>query len=396
MRPIQIYLDSSDFSDFSHLENKPPEYKVVFDYLITMRGKGFIKMFFSEAHVIEAAPTSPAAIPAAMKRFRTIKQLCGKNSLIHPIDVIETEVSQEKIRLQNNTDVKRSDGTWMPALVEVSEFIPNVGQIVLDDVKQLGRAERRKYLKNGKPTARWYAEMREANVGKWEAMASHLPLSTGAVRTVQQYFIGTASRDDALRALHDSIIDLEVFGHWYTKDWSAASSMSQHLREIGDVYKKALRDSRKQFEILMQGHTATGEDPKKFLALSIRAFYDVLAESGNRLAREITNGMGAVSKPIDDPWSATPGLTCSVTLAMHVARRSVASHHPRDPKGSDFPDAYHAIYLPYVDIFRADGFMAGMLGECKLPFATSIVEKILQLPAKIEEILEAQNRDIKL
>lgn len=396
MRPIQIYLDSSDFSDLSNLENKPPEYKDVLDYLITMRSRGVINMCFSEAHVIEAAPTSLAAIPAAMRRFRTIKQLCGKNSLIHPIDVIETEVSQDSVGLHNNTDVRRSDGTWMPALVDVSEFIPNVEQIVLDDVKQLGRAERRKYLKNGKPTARWYAEMREANVGEWEAIANHLPLSTGAIRTVQQYFTGAASRDDALRALHNSITDLEVFGHWYTKDWSAASAMSQHLREIGDEFKRALRDARKQFEILMQSHTAAGEDPKKFLALSIRAFYEVLAESSDQLARDIAGGMGAVSKPMDDPWSAAPGLTCSVTLAMHVARRSVASQHPRDPKGSDFPDAYHAVYLPYVDIFRADGFMAGMLSECKLPFSTLIVEKLLQLPAKIEEILDARNRDIKL
>ncbi|WP_158301332.1 hypothetical protein [Janthinobacterium sp. BJB426] len=394
MRPIQIYLDSSDFSDLSNIQNKTPEYKSVLDYLVAMKSRGLINIRFSEAHVVEAAPTSPAAIPLATGRFNMIKQLCGRNSLIHPIDVIEAEVSRDSTGVHRQVIVQRNDGTWMPALVNVSELFPDVEQLAADDIKKCGREERRKYIRNGKPTTRWYAKIREANLGEWNMATNLLPLDTAAVRIVKKYFIGEVSRNDALRALNKSITDVEVFGRWYTKDWSSASAMSQHLREIGAEFKKALCEARRQFENLMQNHTAIGEDPKKFLNLSMRTFYEVLADSSVQVARDIAESIGAISKPIENPWRDAPGLTCALTLAMHVARRSVVSQQPRESKESDFPDAYHAIYLPYVDVFRADGFTASMLRECKLPFPTVIVEKLLHLPAQIDEILKQRACDV--
>ncbi|WP_230503056.1 hypothetical protein [Janthinobacterium sp. FW305-128] len=396
MQPIQVYLDSSDFSDIANVKKKPSEYSDVINYLLTKRDKGLIQIRFSEAHVVEAAPTIPDSIPAAIERLKTIQEICGKNSLIHPIDLIAYEVSSNAISASNDgrSHIFRSDANWLPAAFDFSEIIPDVEKSVQQDIEKMGRLERRKYLKNGKPTALWYGEMRDANSATGSIAANNLPLTTDAIRTFRRYFIGDASRKEASKALYDSITDLEVFGNWYKKDWGRASDMSRHLREIGGEFETALDEARKQFEEMMVEHTDAGGDSKKLLDLSVRAFYEVLAGSSSRLANKLALQIGATPKLTEDSWQASPGLTCSITLAMHIARRSVVAKLPRSPKSSDFPDCYHAIYLPYVDVFRADGFMAGMLRECKIPLSTMVVDKFLQLPVKIDELLETRKKEI--
>lgn len=392
MQPIQVYLDSSDFSDIANVKKKPSEYSDVINYLLTKRDKGLIQIRFSEAHVVEAAPTTPDSIPAAIERLKTIHEICRNNSLAHPIDLMTYEVSSNVISDSDDgrSHIFRSDANWLPALFDFSEIIPDVEEYVRQDIEKMGRVERRKYLKNGKPTALWYGEMRAANNATESIMLNSLPLTTDAIRIFRRYFIGDASRKDALKALYDSITNLEVFGNWYKKDWERASDISRHLRNIGAEFETALNEARNQFEVMMLEQTEAVGDSKKLLDLSVRAFHEVLANSSSRLVNKLALQIGASPKLTEDIWQTSPGLTCSVTLAMHIARRSVAAKLPRSPKSSDFPDCYHAIYLPYVDVFRADGFIAGMLRECKIPLSTVIVDKFLQLPVKIDELLEAR------
>ncbi|MDO8065010.1 hypothetical protein [Janthinobacterium sp. SUN206] len=392
MQPIQVYLDSSDFSDIANIKKKSSGYSDVLNYLLKKRDGGLIQIRFSEAHVVEAAPTTPDSIPAAVERLKTIHKICRNNSLVHPIDLMAYEVSSNATSDSNDgrSHIFRSDANWLPALFDFSEIIPDVEESVRQDIEKMGRIERRKYLKNGKPSALWYGEMRAANNTTENIMLNSLPLTTDAIRIFRRYFIGNASRKEVLKALHESITDLEVFGNWYKKDWERASDISRHLRNIGEEFETALNEARKQFEFMMLEQTEAVGDSKKLLDLSVRAFHEVLANSSSRLVNKLALQIGATPKLTEDIWQTSPGLTCSVTLAMHIARRSVAAKLPRSPKSSDFPDCYHAIYLPYVDVFRADGFIAGMLRECKIPLSTVIVDKFLQLPVKIDELLEAR------
>jgi hypothetical protein len=391
--PIQIYLDSSDFSDIVNVKKKPPEYSKVIQYLVEKRDQGFIQIRFSEAHVVEASAKSPDAIDSATERLKVIQLICGNNSLIHPIDLINFEVSfgDSSNVEESRTTIFRNDGSWMPSLFNLSEIIPDVEDSVRKDVEKMGREAKRKYLKNGRPTSLWYGEMRAANSTSANILVNNLPLTSEAVRTVKKYFMGEASRDDALRALHISITKLENFGNWYAKDWQSASAISSNLRLIGKEFETALADAREEFEALKREQNEFGITTKDLLKMSQRAFREVLAGSSSELVNKLASQIGSTPKPIEDSWKASPGLTCSITLAMHIARRSVATKLPRRPMASDFPDCYHAIYLPYVDVFRADSFVAGILQECKLPFSTLIVDNFLQLPSMIEKLLEEKN-----
>jgi len=384
--PIRVYLDSSDFSKFSELQKQSSEYKDTFEYLIKKRDEGLITICFSEAHVIEAAPTSPAAIPAAIERFRTIKNLCLKNSLIHPIDVWASE-SRNKINFQEKLEIVRNDGTWLPSVVNLLEILPDVDKLVAEEIKTLTRENRRKYLKNGKPTLKAYANMQKFYNGNAHELAQNLPLTPNAVKVIEQYFLGKSTRTDALNALQVSLTDLEEFGNWYSRDWKAASDLSQHLRHAGEEFKRKLLEARTEFDLLLKERINAGDDISKLQNLFKRTFQEALASSNNKIASGIAEKIGVSSETTDNPWNTAPGTTCSLTLAMHVARRSILGPMPRVPSHSDFPDCYHAVYLPYVDIYRPDSFMVSVLKECNLPFPTTIVEKLLQIPAAIEKIL---------
>jgi hypothetical protein len=82
-----------------------------------------------------------------------------------------------------------------------------------------------------------------------------------------------------------------------------------------------------------------------------------------------------------------PGLSVGVN-SLYAAGWAVTGCMPRRAKLSDFPDALHAIYAPYVDIFRADSFMAPIIKEYAQKFGTQIVPKLATLIPTIQAALK--------
>ena len=84
----------------------------------------------------------------------------------------------------------------------------------------------------------------------------------------------------------------------------------------------------------------------------------------------------------DPRW---PGLSVGVRSLLSAWRSSLTAMTPRAPKNSDFPDAVHAMYAPYVQIFRADAFMAPHIQKLTKRFGTAVVSKLEELPSTIQE-----------
>ena len=55
-----------------------------------------------------------------------------------------------------------------------------------------------------------------------------------------------------------------------------------------------------------------------------------------------------------------------------------------EPKKSDWVDSLHAMYAPYVDIFRTDSYMAPIVEAKVEKYGTTVVAKIGNLAEKIE------------
>lgn len=104
---------------------------------------------------------------------------------------------------------------------------------------------------------------------------------------------------------------------------------------------------------------------------------------GNRFAEELQPGAKLMSADID---THCPGLSTGIRT-LHTSWRSITFAKPRKPKDSDFVDALHAVYAPYVDVFRADGFMADYVSKQVTRFPTLVVPKLSGLPEALRRRL---------
>jgi hypothetical protein len=89
-------------------------------------------------------------------------------------------------------------------------------------------------------------------------------------------------------------------------------------------------------------------------------------------------------------FKAAPGLTVALRTVYRSMGNSVGKGK-RKPLDSDFVDGLHAVYAPYVDIFRADGYMAPLVQGAVSEHGTEVVANLLELPAVIQKRLEAKS-----
>ena len=109
--PLQVYLDSSDFSVLSdpvRLDEKTTELR---DILLGYSEKSLVQFRFSIVHVSEVAPVHAHAQEAAERRAAF--ELCGSNTLVTTQEVQEAELSQ----MAGFSPM--SSGQWYPAIDEL-------------------------------------------------------------------------------------------------------------------------------------------------------------------------------------------------------------------------------------------------------------------------------------
>jgi len=89
------------------------------------------------------------------------------------------------------------------------------------------------------------------------------------------------------------------------------------------------------------------------------------------------NVMSSISAlSLNELRAKCPGIAASVGVEVHAARRASEEVTPRQLQASDFGDAMHAIYAPYVDIYRADGFMADAVTKTLKGRGTSVARRL--------------------
>lgn len=125
--PIQVYLDSSDFSNLANPSARTEEIVAVETFLVEMQDRGLLELRFSEAHVTEASPVSPSVIPAGLGRLFTIQRLYGLKCLSHPADLMRGEIDNAHSRdplLKQRCTVRRDDGYWFHSVPHHCGAIP--------------------------------------------------------------------------------------------------------------------------------------------------------------------------------------------------------------------------------------------------------------------------------
>jgi hypothetical protein len=116
-------------------------------------------------------------------------------------------------------------------------------------------------------------------------------------------------------------------------------------------------------------------------------------EAQDQLLLNVANRLVAKSQPDSVPVtdvasvdSHCPGLASAIR-SIHSALRDSIGPKPRMLQESDFVDAVHAMYAPYVSVFRADRYMSVHVQRSVDRYHTTVVSSLLELPERISRAI---------
>lgn len=391
-QPLQVYLDSSDYSDLSNPKLRD-EHEGIERQLLSWRDAGLIEIRFSFAHVAEMAPIAPAHIEHARRRAACIKRLCNDKTLLQEGEIASREIEAwaSKVPLAR-TELRRDDGVWMPTMDPADLEMPPIDQLLREAFEGIpkNRAARRRMRGSYEQLLpQMLKTMPDLLPQLCREFGRQFPMSDAAVDALRDYLRGDSEKVVLQQLLLHSCKDLRLFVDWYALNWSQVTQVTEWIRNSGQKLFEDLSGRRSAIEALFEARRNAGATDEQITADAMTMMKKLprklLASSMERLG-----GLSETHDAIDvaAAFALMPGLTTSAHHLVAVFSKTLTqTKRPRMPKASDFGDMIHAVYLPYVDFFRIDGFAAPELKAMKLPFDTEVVGKLVELPPAIESRL---------
>lgn len=381
-RPATVYLDSSDFSILSDPKRRTPQLSKLTDDLISWVSEGAIVCRFSYVHVMEAAPIAREHIEAAQRRFSLMRRLCRGFCFVPPSVLLGEEVNRAYGQ-DASVAFARNDGRWFPSF---KLGFPSLEELTRDSFREYPRAQRRAlekrlFRRDGTLRVEARSSMTTFLPLMLDKVARNFPLTPQAQDAVRRYLELGGSRDAMEEGILESIANLDSFGRWYVTQWDQTSALSSALRGAGTRIRDVLQELKDRISGLVarSGEHLTEAERKPLFDQQLPRW---TAEMAEKLGRAL-GVMMRLEQP-DLSWTLTPSLMTMCHLMFRVAwLTGASSRSSRTPKLSDFGDLAHSIYLPHVDIFRTDGFVADAIRQAGLPWNTEVVAKLEELGDRV-------------
>ena len=397
MQPVRVYLDSSDFSDLSNPKCCTDELSDVLRQLKQWVSEERIVCCFSGTHLCEMAPLDVAYSEVAESRANLLVELCGRNALISLDRLVAGELKNSVGLSANLPLVHSTVGNWYPDGVELVFPVEKLEIAAeIQDVIQstaMGRTQRRaaqrKALKGGRPRPSMYASiLANARSGSLNEILEKYPMRPEDARVLSRYAAGDATAQDAKAAFEESLRDPHWMMQWIGKNgalinqftsWIRGPAASMH-RHMNDMVQNSASVRRYDADF---GTTLADSffSSSAWLTQQDKLLHGIALRMSKELLKHHASELSVSSIDKD-----CPGLSVGIR-SLHNAWWTTTSQRPRSPKPSDFPDGLHAMYAPYVDVFRADTFMAPHIAKACNRFGTKVVSKLAQLPSAIQQSL---------
>lgn len=355
--------------------------------------QGEIRCVFSQAHVVEMAPLDRTGVRLAVHKVDLMVALCGAFALPSLDRLVTSELTALIEEIPRIHDVIADDGKWYPL---IDDFIATSNTKILSQesvsaaINEFGanraqrRASQKKLLRKGFLKA-------QDPVNEIAEVQKIYPMREEDARTLARYVHGQATVVDAQQAFESSLRDPRFMMRWFasknvevTQFTSWLRDSSQKMKEVVEGFAAVATQIRALPEHI-RGQVA----PKTILAKdewdrTTDLFIERVAQ---RIADELLPSSSTLS--LSQLHQTCVGLSTMLKVFRDAAWAST-TEQPRTPIASDLGDSYHALYSPYVDIFRADGFMAPHIARHANQFGTEVVSKLRHLVPAIQARLEAR------
>lgn len=338
------------------------------------------------------------AVRAATARADLLVELCGRRTLISFDQLLQRELGGLDRPQANIHPVINQNGEWYPEWEE-SPISPvqwaETWRAISEETKSHGlnremrRKLKHKVVRKGKPTFGIQTFLSESAEGfDYSQLVQLYPMRLEDARVLGRYAIGTATVEEANKAFLESLRDPRWMMRWFVAHADTLSPVNEWLRSparnmtrlVGEVADAAT----KLYALRSQLGNDFGEDILSrgaWLRQQDKMLVNVAASVRQAIFKDRPERTLKVAE-IDE---LCPGFATMVRTA-HNSIRSSVMEQPRKPKDSDFLDAVHAMYAPYVDVFRTDGFMAPHVEACALS-NTRVVPKLSQLVPLLDRLI---------
>lgn len=383
-RRIAVYLDSADYSNLSS-PRITPELARVRDELRELSRDTRIAFCFSSVALFESSPVQTKDSGFAAARIELAGELCGANALASVDRVFEIEAKQIQTLSKSKESVHRPDGHWFP---NVSDLLQPLGEMraqikgMMEEkigAMQLNRAQRRAAAalssRHGVLRGSALSGLSQAS----EAELASLPLRHKDATTIQRYMAGQATREAAEAALLSSLADLPTLAKWIRNGNDMSLRLAPILRKpAADFVVKAQAGldrtvSARQAALRVNPQLDRQTDWNAMRAGLLRDFISKNAsQSGAVLARSD-----------DERETLCPGTSTAMNLLFAQFKKAILGGRP-PIVASDFGDCLHAIYAPYVSIFRADKRTTPDLRPLVARWGTTATQRVDDVPGLIK------------
>jgi len=391
-----IYLDSSDFSSLS-TALPGTELAKIKQQLIELSGSSRVRFVFSGVHLSEMSPLKPGhATSAAEARADLLVDLCGRRTMLCFDRLMKLELDALAERKPVSTSVVSENGEWYPEwdenLINPVEWVETWKSFAeAAKLKGINRATRRnmksRVTRKGKPTAEVQALLVENEESMdYQMLVQQFPMRLSDAQVLGKFLVGAATQDEANEALLESLRDPRWMMRWFATHAENMSALTEWLRgpaaqmtniSVG-LAKTALHMQGLKKEL---GDKFRSE--LKFLDSWHASQDDFVCSAVGRIQSHFKSAESSRPVVASEVSELCPGISTFFRTAHSSAGASVTAH-PRKPKDSDFVDAVHAMYAPYVDIFRTDRFMAPHI-KAHAPPTTRVVGKLKDLIGLISD-----------
>lgn len=384
-RPVRVYLDSSDYSALTNPSQQSAKSIEVCEKLRCWAKSGEVEFVFSGAHLSEMAPLDASYAPAAAARADLLVELCGRKSFISCDRLLAFELMSIHQPLDCKELVLSRNAEWFPEIDGFISSLKVVNQTVNEVGKQQGlnrqqrRQLKRTFIKKSSP------ELTNNISDSYREILASYPMREQDAKVISQYVLGTATAEQANQAFLESLRDPRWMMCWFATNFEKLTPFSSLVRAPSQTLKTIVQNLATQIVDLRNSEKAPGTNyVSDYITLSNwkKAQDTLFVNVATRLQPEFLKS-DAPEPTVEVLDEKCPGFSAFIRSFFWSVRCSV-SESPRSPKESDFVDAIHAMYAPYVDVFRADSYMTPHIERVVSRHGTIVVPNINALLSAIE------------
>lgn len=396
---LTCYLDSQDYSVLTDPHKSNQRFDQIRGKLLEFASSGDVQFVFSAVSVSETVATSAEASKLAQGKAELLSLLCGSNALISPDRLLDMELHALQNRALAPKHVIDPDGNWFPHVPELigeKNSLDPIYEVIDGELNQAGlsrkerRAKSRKLLKNGKPRKELIQQINKADSqASARAMIEQLPMKLEFADVISRYCLGRATEQEFRDALLSSLRDPKFMMQWFTTNFALSSPVSEIVRapgrELGEQLRQIVEASVNWAELLQKAGNEINPTSQSGI---IFEHWSKMVDSHLvgiflRAAIEKNIELGDIDAKLVTKYCI--GVTATIKSLLSSAWANIGGGRKKLLEDSQPVDALHAMYAPYVRVFRADRFMSPHIQAQVKHLGTIVVPTLEGLVGVLEQ-----------